>query len=247
MTEPTCRSYRNLRIDIDPYAEVGHEFYTAALRTNDAKTYLYAPVSELSSESYGEYFKSDNQTISALQAKIDGFFAPYEELKGVEYNHLFGMLNGWRSRYESGNVYGDTYTMKNMYDATYSMDMRSSDELSRAREYDGMCANSGTLYLKYRDDISYRRSGSGWTKSVPGERTFQKMERFQPVKSQDLKNSRHKSNFFSVGIRNTGLDGAESAECAAVRQEIENAVRSIALALSPANTQLFEVRFEKEQ
>ena len=68
----------------------------------------------------------------------------------------------------------------------------------------------------------------------------------KPVKSQQLKNSRHKSNFFSVRLRDTGLGEAESASAAAVRSEIENAVKKITDALSPANTQLFEVQFKED-
>ena len=178
MTEPTPRSYQNLRIGVDPEAEEGVEYYTAKIKDNDTKTYLYRPLSDLSASSYGEYFKSADQSISALQAKIDGFFVPYDELKGVEYNHLFGMLHSWKSEYGAGNIYGDTYTMKNVYDSGYSMDMASGDELVNAREYDGMCVNGGVLYLKYRDDVMYRKNGSVWTKSVPRERTYQKTERF---------------------------------------------------------------------
>ena len=249
MTEPTTKSYQNLRTDVDPYADAGEEFYRGVIKTNEAKTYLYSSLSSLSAESYARHFGYDNLTISALQDKIDAFFQPVEEIRGVEYNHLFGMLHGWDSRYQSGNVYGDTYTMKNMYDATYSMNMPDSGRLVRAREYDGMCVNGGSLFFKYRDDVSYERAGQGWRKSVPDERAFQKVERFQPVKSQDLKKSKHSSNYFSVNLKGLKLgdpqpDSDLEARAEAIRSDIRNAVRKIATALSPANTQLFEVTFE---
>ena len=66
------------------------------------------------------------------------------------------------------------------------------------------------------------------------------------MKSQDIKRSRHKSNYFSIRLNGIGLDGRmpdeeQEAAAEALRFNIEQAVRKITRALAPANTQLFEV------
>jgi hypothetical protein len=62
--------------------------------------------------------------------------------------------------------------------------------------------------------------------------------------------ARHKSNLFSVKMKNTGLDesaqmsSGEDAETAAkLRKDIVNGIKAIVDNVVPANTQLFEAQF----
>ena len=95
-------------------------------------------------------------------------------------------------------------------------------------------SSGNKIYLKYRDIAS----DSGDT--LP----YQKIEQFIPVNNNDHGRSFHKSQLFSVGIRNTEIENIEDSDVAdRIRTDITNAVFRMAEKVCPAQTQLIDVRF----
>lgn len=162
---------------------------------------------------------------------IQDLFDDYREIPGVKYATIASFpMEGVASEYLDGNVYCIPYSGKNQYGATYSMEMGGPDELSVQRKYEGILSQGDRIYLKYRD------VGSG----TP----YQKVEQFIPVNYNDHGRSNHKSQLFSVRIRNTGIEEVEDDEIRErIMTDVTNAVSRIANRVCPAQTQLFDVRF----
>lgn len=57
------------------------------------------------------------------------------------------------------------FTMKNMYNACYTMDMSSDSNINNCREYYGVGTIGGQPYFKYYDNVSYDMTGDTASKS----------------------------------------------------------------------------------
>lgn len=90
--------------------------------------------------------------------------------------------------------------------------------------------------------------GQGDTvKSVPKKRTWQKIETMEPASVGYQTSAKHKSLYYSIRLNSTGLENADvGGERAldAVRKDIENSIRDIAMKFAPSNTHLFEIQIE---
>lgn len=254
------------------YKYDGSNYYSMKLNDDQAYTTIYKPLTLLSVNgiqisSYQEYFDSDDKSISQIQDKIDDLFEPYIRFKGVGYNTLVGVLHknsgdvrqlSNYSQFENGNIYGDMYVCKNMYDSQYSMKMSSDHELNNCREYVGMTFNGNHLFLKYIDGTNY----IGNTQTLSGKNTlekqmsdtipYQKIETFEPITIKNQSESMHKSNFYSIRIFDSGLSEEQIQNNSEedkkmlnmIKNDITQAVRKIAENIAPINTQLFEVQFQ---
>jgi hypothetical protein len=136
-------------------------------------------------------------------------------LSGVEYNHLLALTHRnsqrWslkenQTEYENGNVYADIFPLKNLYDSTYSTVMDQPNHIKNSREYCGLGQSRDKIYLKYQDDVSIGVDESGNTvKTVPRDRTWQKIETMEPASVGYQTTARHKSFYYSIRLNDTGL------------------------------------------
>lgn len=203
--------------------------YVMQLSSMDHVTVAYSP---RKSGSYAEEISADPET--ATQEIFDN----YREISGVSYATIASFpMWGVKSRYLDGNIYCTPYSGKNQYGPTYSMEMDGPNSLSVQRKYEGIMSSGEKIYLKYRD---IRKDSGG---KVP----YQKVEQFIPVNSNDHGKSRHKSQLFSVRLRNTGVEDLQGEIAERIRMDITNAVTRIAEKVCPAQTQLLDVRFGEEE
>lgn len=200
--------------------------YNMQLSTLDHVTVAYKE--REAGRTYAETISSDPET------GIQDVFDDVREIKGVKYATIASFpMFGVESEYLDGNVYCIPYSGKNQYGATYSMEMDGPDALSVQRKYEGILSQGDRIYLKYSD--------------VGSPTPYQKIEQFIPVNYNDHGKSKHKSQLFSVRLRNTGVEDIEDSDLRErIRSEITNAVSRIANRVCPAQTQLLDVRFGGE-
>ena len=257
LTRPTKFESEVLRMR---YAAEDTDYYAPSVEQRPHRTFLYPGLSELSAggapvSSLQEYFSQFSGDSAVLQGKIDEYFGDTRELSGVRYNHVLGLYHTNTQRksdarnltdFENGNVYADIYALKNTLDSTYSTRMPSADEVDGCREYTGLSQSRGNLYLKFQDDVQYR-GDSGWFDAhVPEKRTWQKIEQFQPVNVNSASQAKHKSHFFSIRLNGTGIPdlGVGDEALVALKNDIDNAIKTITRRVAPANTQLLDVQIE---
>jgi gas vesicle protein len=137
--------------------------------------------------------------------------------------------------------------------------------VQNCREYCGLGFSNGAIYLKYYDGIDYdctmeeedghHKKQCSMVEKSTGQYGYQKIEFLQKIKSS--KKTKHKSNMFSVNIKNSGIENickaySNSTSTNAddirnsIKKDIKNAVTKIFENVCPANTQLFQVYFEED-
>lgn len=180
-------------------------------------TYLYKTLADLSEEtgtqlsSYEQYLKMNPSISSDLAQNL---FVPARNADGITYNCLYEipLKSDTYNDYDSGDIQGDVFLGKNIYNSTYSMGVRDGMKFSGCREYCGIGTCGGLTYLKYYDNIGYSPEISSYgeptsvhmTKTT-GKRTYQKVEIIQSINRFNTQNV-HRSNFYSVKINQTGID-----------------------------------------
>lgn len=172
-------------------------------------------------------------------------------LDGIKYNYMFEIpLNNEVNDFESGDVHADIFQNKNVYDPYYSMDMDGTTSIKNCREYCGVGNGCGTLYLKYYDNQKYygqylneENNISNYSMTQEKEKyDFQKIETMTSI-NRFRNNIRHKSNLFSLELRDTGLNSVQNENVDKIKQDIKNNIREMVKHTSPANTQLFDIFF----
>ena len=198
-------------------------------------------------------------------------FIPKKYVKGIGYNYIVDVEQNINSNqqfdnptiYDNGDIFGFFVPGKNMYNALYSMDMKSANEIHNCREYAGIQSLGNKIILKYYDNVDYKfksnaqekqqldaemlSSSSSFTKQYP----YQKVETFDPISFKNA--TRHKSNLFSIKISKSGLDDSVLKNCTDdekklaenIKCDITNAIRALAKSIAPANTQFFKTYFMK--
>ena len=172
--------------------------------------------------------------------------------------------------YDDGVVYA--YRMmptKSTLNPQYTTEMSSQSGLLNCRTYAEVKSVAGKPYLKYYDDTNYQAVGAIASTSALQEVTvkavnsqtgvadaftkpYQKIEFIHPVDFRS--NAKHKSNLFNVELSGTGIETEYAKADEAGRKEtceklkkikfdIVSAIKEIAKNVSPANTQLFDVKF----
>lgn len=73
----------------------------------------------------------------------------------------------------------------------------------------------------------------------------------EPARVGYQSSAKHKSLYYSIRLNETGLSDddiknnrGEKNELEAIKKDIENSIRDIAMKFAPANTQLFEIQIE---
>lgn len=204
---------------------------------------------------------------------ISSIFDPVVNLLSVKYNYLVDIQeNSLYNNYKYGYILANTIQCKNQLGSNYSMNVSQTYsgnnkqyEMTGCRDYCGVGKYSTTLYLKYRDSVNYQ-SDNGQVVEVDGiisknikntsissyvmsetkpKYSYQHIETIRSINKFN-NNIGHKSNLFSIRIRNSGLNTTtllnEKAR-SLFKKDIENNVRLLANMICPANTQLFNVYF----
>lgn len=260
LTQPTTKTPYLLQSDAakkiqdKDMSNFDHKFH---LEQKDIETYIYKPLVDI------------NRIIDSLSGDITAkstisCYEPLTSLKGIRYNYVVDVDQNVQSSkdydnmtiYSNGDIYGCAIPTKNVYNSLYSMQMASRWALDRCRSYCGIESCQNKIYLKYYDDLYYRWPASGnmqvSTYTLVGSSNqrlwpYQKIEFFYPTQMQTK--ARHKSNLFSVKIRNTNLDESEYASgnrkqlMDIIKKDISNGVKSLVDSIAPANTQLFGTDF----
>ena len=173
--------------------------------------------------------------------------------------------------YDDGVVYAQRMMpTKSTLNPQYTTEMSAQTSLLNCRTYAEIKSVGGRPYLKYYDDVNYlavesisetsalqdvyMRPVNSQTGSSNDNLTkpYQKIEFVYPV---DYKtNAKHKTNVFNVELSGTSIDTEmQKAEALddqkkkdalwRIKFDIQSAIREIAKNVSPANTQLFDVKF----
>ena len=242
----------------------GHTFQ---LSDYEIHTALYKPLSDL--VKLDENGNPIGNCLSSLNSAIDAF-TPAKKVYGVQYNYIVDIdQNGDASQsfdnptiYRNGDVYGHFIFGKNMYNSMYTMDMPDVSSLQNCRSYIGIQEAGDSLVLKYTNNVDYRiidkgngiyraeiddKDGSTGSDSIS---SYQKIEYFRPVKWPST-TTKHKSNLFSIKIKNTGLDDESWMNANEqqrhlienIRHDIKNSMKVLVESIVPANTQLFDTYF----
>lgn len=222
-----------------PAEEVDNTKYNYKLKSGHLKTYLYG--------------EDRSQELSTN-------FQRKQNLDGVEYNYIYEIpLNSQDyNDFENGDIQTEIFQAKSTYDSLYSMNMPESDYLSCTRQYCGVGQCGDELYFKYYDNVDYefgqrRHDDNNDIETIDVKRiqrkySYQKLETIRSI-NRFKSNIRHKSNVYSISIRNTGLntdyiDKGINDKVAKLKTDIKNNIREIAKQICPVNTQLFDVYFD---
>lgn len=214
---------------------------------------------ELIDSSYNWNIKNENlKTYIYNGNNYDNIADNFESrinLNNIEYNYMFEIpLNNEFNDFDNGDVHADIFQTKNAYNGYYSMDMDSISSINNCREYCGIGKYCNNLYLKYYDNINYKgifnneeeQISAFNMKKIPQKYSFQKIESIATI-NRFRNNIKHKSNIYSIEIRDTGVNSVinndEIEDIKKIKMDIKNNIREICKKITPANTQLFDIYF----
>lgn len=174
----------------------------------------------------------------------------------AEYSmHMPGraVLSGVRKYVGIGTMGGKPF-LKYYDDNTYVHDKREDNDsidprLSPDFPYDTITVDKKNEEWKNMgydltvQDVPMREAYQ--TEGYEQERKYQNVEFFESM-NRGLNSSIHKSNLYSVKIKNLQLDstGMDDNNLKIIKQDIKNTVRKICERLQPAHTQLFNVNLD---
>lgn len=235
-------AYKVTNLDIkreqDQWQSVTDTNYNWRIREQELNTYIYAPLSD--------------------DLDLSSHFDPKFNLTNIKYNYVFELpqSSATFNNYEYGDVYGDIFNCKNVYNWQYSMDMSSQTYLNATRDYVGMGVCGNKLFMSFYDDLTYSSNDTSdeFNKSMTEGKlneplfSYQKLETIDSI-NRFRNNTIHKSNVYSIDIVNTGLEVLNDEENPVFKKlydkillDINNNVRSLAEKVAPANTELFDVK-----
>lgn len=146
------------------------EYYTWKLSRKQIATDLYPTSADNQNHvPLSTYLSSHIFVDDAIQDAefLQGAIAPKKRMTNIRYNVLLNVDQDINPNqyldnemiYDDGNIPGDFMSTKNMYNATYSMDMDSQDSIRKCRKYCGLINTNGKLpVLKYYDVYTYRKT-----------------------------------------------------------------------------------------
>lgn len=223
--------------DVTVSSAIDNNAYNLKIKAEKPKTYIYSKLAE------------DFPSISS-------HFIPKYNLTDIKYNYVIEIpqANAIYNNYFSGDILGDIVVCKNEFDYSYSMDMPNTQTINSTRNYSGLGVCGDRLFLKFNDNIDYCGSdllpvsGDIVMTSTTKPYSFQKIETIDSI-NRFKGNVVHKSNMFSVKIKNTNLEALNSKTSPAIKAlyeqiklDINNNVREITKKVCPVNTELFGVQ-----
>lgn len=186
---------------------------------------------------------------------VDYIFTPTRTMLDVYYNYLYIINNSSKSTYGNylhGDIYGDIRQTKNLYDPMYSMNMPDCDTITNCRTYCdiGLCGNK--LYLKYYDNIEYKKLSESNNNNITEVKTYAKdliKYPYQKVEIIDILNNavlnaKHKTNYFSIEIKKTGIMSQNNNDNNIrnkIKTDIQNQLRDLIKKICPVDTNLVKI------
>ena len=243
---------RTERATVDPNS-IKDNFYSWQITSHELPTYLYSTEDNIQDTT-----------------QLSNFFRPRYNLKNIAYNYIIEIPQTFSiyNDYQVGDILGEIMQAKNVYDASYSMNVVSSEQLclSSTRQYCGIDTCGNNVFLKFYDNIDYmfemptcvETDRNTLTEIQTTENTkkrypYQKLETLDGI-NKFRANIKHKSNLFSINIDNTGIDSLSIDNLtetqnqklrAQIKSDIKNQVRTLARKFCPADTCLFDVYFDR--
>lgn len=155
LTQPTAQAPSQLQTNFGGERAKAYDtaYYEYQISSGLVPTYLYGTSAE-------------QQALMAAGAPAEQLFEPSANMTGIEYSYVLEMDHSRQTQYDSGDVPGQIYITKNMYDPVYSMDMAGRTSIRGCRQYVGIGSGRGDLskqqpYLKFMDCLSYSGRQSG--------------------------------------------------------------------------------------
>lgn len=223
-------SYNNIYFDNNSNDDYIDTYYHREISNSALKTFIYN---------------------SNTDTELSNRYKSCVNLDGIEYNYMFEIpLNDQINDFDSGDIHADIFQTKNAYNAYYSMEMDTPKSLKNCRNYCGLGNGCGTLFLKYYDNVDYVGGITNYENDISTvymekdnspKYNFQKIETITSI-NRFRNNIRHKSNLYSIEIRDSGLNNLNE-ESVKIKQDIKNNIREIVKKVTPVNTQLFDVFF----
>lgn len=183
---------------------------------------------------------------------LSDHYMPVKDLSGIEYNCIneIPLHNNVMNDYEEGNIFSETFATKNAYNSTYSMQMENESKLNPARQYIDINQCGNKVYLKYYDNAEYSAENATTTSEISVDKMkkaesaypYQKIETIDSI-NRFKSGTSHKSNMYSVTIKNDVLGQNGNDVIDKLKQDIKHNIFEIVKKIGPANTQLFDVYF----
>lgn len=160
-----------------------------------------------------------------------------------QYNYLLEIpIDGQYNNYISGDIYGNAYPCKNVFNSTYSMSVDENLASKINRDYITVNKFNNNLYMTYYSNDS----------------EYQHVEIIDSLNRYST-GANHKSNMYSIKINNINLttltsfvseddkqiDGNHKDVLSVIyenlKADIKNNIRDLTKKLCPVNTELFDV------
>lgn len=183
----------------------------------------------------------------------DFVFTPTKKITGIDYNYLYIINNSklqTYGNYKHGDIYGDIRQTKNLYDPLYSMNMPNCNTITKCRSYCGIGICGNKLYLKYYDNIEYKKLNEHKSDDVTEvnmykqdliKYPYQKIEIIDILNNAVL-NAKHKTNYFSIEIKKTGLvSNNQDTIKNKIKKDIQNQLRDLIQKVCPVDTNLVKI------
>ena len=267
MTKQPYRLQSNLMNQVK--SGIKDRAHSFALVQDDIYTVLYPGTDAYGTSTYRQYIEADLSRMD--QPNIIDMLTPAVQVTGIDYNYIVEIEQNQNNNsqydnptiYDNGDIFGFFTVGKNMYNALYSMEMSSSYQISHCREYAGVQDMGSKVMLKYYDcndyQISQPQNGQAKASLTSSETDdarlypYQKVETFEPISFGYA--AKHKSNLFSIKIKNTGLDNESLSQATeeerniaqSMKKSIANGMKQLAESIAPANTQLFATYFISDE
>lgn len=215
--------------------ETNLDSYNYEYEETPVDTYVYK--TDISSDNIQDYFEI-NQSIKFQN-----------DYNNIPYNYLVELQAATKfNKYLSGDIYGNAFQCKNVFNSTYSMEVNKKTDTNEIisdvkRNY--LVANefNDTLYLTYIERGNNK-------KNYQHVETIESINRF----TQEVQ---HKSTMYSLQLNNVNLEtltnfSGENQNIPStakkileiikdkIELDIKNTVRTLTKSICPANTELFD-------
>lgn len=226
-------TYKKVIFGLD---ETNLDSYNYEYTESPVDTYIYK--TDISSDNIQDHFEIDKSI------KFEN------EPTNIPYNYLVELQADTKNnKYISGDIYGNAFQCKNVFNSIYSMEVSKNPETSEIvsdvkRSYIVANTFNDTLYLTYLEKGADK-------KNYQHVETIESINRF----TQDIQ---HKSTMYSLQLDNINLDSLtnfnnenQNIPTTAkkileiikdkIELDIKNTVRTLTKTICPANTELFDV------
>lgn len=223
--------------------------------------------------SFLSFFKDRSEDL------LSNLFKPVYNFENIDYNYIMEVPlkegNTTDNQYREGIVNADIIVAKNIYNDIYNTNINSVGNYKNIREYNGINAVGGKIFLTYFDDREYSPTGSISTdltfedydksgtnnvkmklENTEKDRDYMKIECIDAI-NRFVSTTVHKANLYSTRVygvdalledKKYDVEGNDvNAYRNNIKKDIRNSIRRIITNFVPAHTQYYDVvEFGKE-